>query len=138
MSKPQKSQDRKVASKIQKYNFRLKLELNTILPNERHDMEPLKCRLGPIHVLFLLVLQHYVTIRCIIALVHTGPNRRSWQRPNTMRLHESMISSEYAQSSDAWVAQAFEPTNTAALHPEEGAIVGPERCLIYDTTLRGE
>lgn len=100
-------------------------------------MKPSKCRAGPIHVLFLLALQHYDAIRCI-ALVHTGPNRRSWQRPNTIRLHESTISSEYAQSSDAWVAQAFEPTNTAALHPEEGAIVGPERCLVYDTTLRGE
>jgi hypothetical protein len=104
-------------------------------------MKPSKCRLGSIHVLFLLALQHYGAKRCI-AFVKMVPTSRSWQIPNNnnhnVRLYESMISSERAQSSDEWVAQAFEPATIASIHPEVGAIVGPERCLIYDTTLRGE
>ncbi len=60
-----------------------------------------------------------------------------WQR-SAVQVFESTISSEATQSSDSWVAQSFETISSATIQPEAEAVVGPGRCLIYDTTLRGE
>jgi hypothetical protein len=101
------------------------------------NMKPTRSLLAPTVVLFLLASssQHH-DFGCCNAFMLKAPSN-IWQR-SAVRICESTISSEATQSRDSWVAQSFETIRSATILPEEEAVVGPGRCLIYDTTLRGE
>jgi len=68
----------------------------------------------------------------LTSLVDSFPHNVAFHRPTMTRLQMTATRnvSDEVTNIDTWVSEAFER--------QDPAVIGPGRCLIYDTSLRGE